>query len=62
MRRAQVKLRPLYPEGTLGRAHLERAGVGASAVAEPHLMWSYFWKSVLYSTARCCSSTSRQLP
>ena len=27
-----------------------------------HLMWSYFLKSALYSTALCCSSTSMLLP
>lgn len=27
-----------------------------------YLMWSYFLKRALYSTARCCSSTSMLLP
>lgn len=37
-------------------------GSDTAAQRQSHLMWSYFRKSVLYSTARCCSSTSRQLP
>lgn len=46
--------------GHLGRG--QELGFHAVADCQSHLMWSYFRKRVLYSTARCCSSTSRQLP